>query len=158
MTEDSAFEFITHPVTSPTLPANEGIVHTPKQFSDALTLDLTDEEITRAFAITTSVSRKWRQIFAYRLGPHSTFTLDQAMKLVDNFEDELKTQLAEKLDILAQVDVTPVIEGQPPVVEILGALPSHSSTKYGLDHEKKTWEVKKAKALGQDFLGSDKLE
>lgn len=158
MTEDSAFAFPDNPVTSPTLPTNEGFVYTPKQFSDALTLDLTDGEIQRAIQIITSVARKWRSIFAYRLGPHSSFTIDQAMKLVDNFEDEVKTQLAEELDLLATVDVTPVFEGQPPVVELLGALPGHSSAKYGLDHEKKEWEVKKAKTLGQDFLGSDRLE
>jgi hypothetical protein len=38
-----------------------------------------------------------------------------------------------------------------------GALASHSSAKYGLDHEKKEWEVKGAKELGQDFLGITKL-
>lgn len=145
------------PVTSPELPADEGIVHTPKQFSDALTLDLTDEEIQRAYVIISKTSTKWRYIFASKLG-HNNFTVEQAMKLVDQFEDELKTRLADELDLLAAVDVEPVFDGQPPVVELIGALPSHYSARYGADHEKKTWEVKKAKGLGQDFLGADRLE
>ena len=157
MTED-AFEFIPeNPVTSPELPANEGIVHTPKQFSDALTLDLTDEEIQRAFVIIAKTSQKWRTRFSYKLftGFHD---VEEAMKLVDDFEDEIKTRLAEELDLLATVDVAPVFEGQPPVVELLGALPSHSSAKYGMDHEKKTYEVRKAKERGESFLGESKLD
>ena len=156
MTGDSAFSFPEDPVTSPTLPANEGFVYTPKQFSDALTLDLTDGEIQQALGIIVNTSKKWRTRFAYKslTGFHD---VEEAMKLVDQFESELKTRLAD-IDLLATVDVMPVFEGQPPIVELVGALPGHPSEKYGLDHEKKTWEVKKAKALGQDFLGSDHID
>lgn len=147
-----------NPITSPTLPTNEGIVHTPKQFSDSLTLDLTDDEIARAMQITLPIKAKYERIFRYRISPHGGFTVEQAMKLLDQFEDELKTKLAEELDLLVSVDVAPVFEGQPPVIEFLGALPSHYSAKHGADHERKAWEVRRAKERGEDFLGSGNLE
>lgn len=145
------------PVDSPEMKVDEGKVWTPKQFSDGLTMELTDDEIKQSYAIIVDVSRKWRRTFASKLR-HGNFTVEQAMKLVDQMEDELVTRLAEDLDIIATVDAAPVFEGQPPVIELVGALPSHSSAKFGLDHEKKSWEVKRAKDLGQDFLGSDKLD
>lgn len=144
------------PVNSPSLPTDEGIVKTPKEFSDALTLDLTDEEIQQALRIIIAVSSKWQEVFRSRLR-HVNFTIEDAMKLVDQFEDELVYELATKLDVLAHVDVAGVFEGKPPVVELVGALPSHSSAKHGLDHERKEWEVKKAKDKGQDFLGIDRI-
>lgn len=138
------------------MPTNDGIVSTPKEFSDALTLDLTDDEITQAMQITLRIRQKWQDRFrsAFR---DLNFTVNQAMKMVDQFEDELKDELANKLNILVHVDAAPVFEGEPMVIEFMGGLPSHSSAKYGLDHEKKTWEVQKAKEKGQDFLGVDKL-
>ena len=157
MTESSFIFPDTPTVTSPELPVQEGIVHTPKQFSDALTLDLTDDEIQRALQIIVQTSRKWRTRFSYRAHLNSFHDVEDAMRLVDQFEDEIKSRLAE-MHLLATVDVTPLLNGEAPVVELVGALPTHSSAQYGLDHERKSWEVQKAKRLGQDFLGSDDLE
>lgn len=143
--------------TSPTMPTDPGIVRTPKQFSDSLTLDLTDEEIAKAMQITLAVRRKWSAIFRSKFGPNEQFSADAAFKLLGQFEDEIKTRLAEEMDLLASVDVEPVLFGQPPVITFEGALGSHSSAKYGLDHEKKEWEVKRAKARGDDFLGIETI-
>lgn len=144
------------PVNSPTLPVNQGIVHSPKAFSDGLTLDLTDEEITRFLQITLPIRQRWSSTFRSKLR-HNNFTVEEAFKLLDEFEDELVYELATKMDLLVSVNVEPVLEGEPPIIDILGALPSHSSAQYGLDHEKKSWEVKRAKERGEDFLGVTRL-
>ncbi len=145
------------PVDSPDLPVHEGIVRTPKQFSEGLTLDLTDDEIKRALQIIIPLSHRYRSKFASKLR-HTNFTVEQAMKLVDEMEDELVTRLAESMSLIATVDASPVFEGQPPIIDLVGALPDHYSAKHGFDHEKKGFEVKRAKDLNQDFLGSDRLE
>jgi L-rhamnose isomerase len=144
------------PVDSPDLDVNEGKVWSPKQFSDGLTLDLTDDEIKRMFEIVVTVSRKWRAVFITKV-QHPGFNVEKAMKLIDDFEDELITRLAESMDLIATVDASPVFSGEPPVVDIVGALDSHYSAKFGMDHERKEWEVKRAAQQGTAFLGSDRL-
>src|ERR1035438_352515 len=128
--------------TSPTLPVNDGIVTSAKQFSDGLTQDLTDDEIKRAFEMTVKITAKWHEKFARRFGPHSIFTPEEALEALDEFEEELKYELATSLHVYATVDPPPVFEGEPPIVEFAGALPSHSIAKHGFDHEKKTWETR----------------
>jgi hypothetical protein len=145
------------PVDSPNMQVNQGIVRTPKAFSDGLTLDLTDDEIAQALRITLPIKNKWHRIFVKKLNDPAFTTLEQAMKLCDQFEDELKTTLAEKMGLLVSVDVSPTFEGKPPIVDFLGALPGHYSEMYGTDHEKKAWEVKRANDKGEDFLGSSNL-
>jgi hypothetical protein len=61
------------------------------------------------------------------------------------------------MDLIATVDASPVFSGEPPVVDIVGALDSHYSAKFGMDHERKEWEVKRAAQQGTAFLGSDRL-
>lgn len=141
------------PPTSPDLPADSGIVVSRKQFSDGLTLDLTDSEITQALGITLPIKKKWTAIFRSRLNSNQ-FTVEQAMKLVDQFEDELVTTLAERMDLIATVDASPVFEGEPLVIDFVGALDSHYTAKYGFDHERKTYEVQKAQERGEVFLGA----
>ncbi len=139
--------------TSPTLPTNDGIVRSAKQFSDALTQDLTDEEIKNAFEMIVRISNKWHEKFARRFGPSNIFTPEEALEALDAFEEELKYELATKLHVYATVDATPVFEGEPPIVELAGALPSHSIARYGFDHERKTFEVKRATAREEDYYG-----
>jgi hypothetical protein len=141
------------PVNSPELPTDSGVVMTRKAFSDGLTLDLTDSEISQALRITLPIKEKWSAIFVRKLNS-GQFTVDQAMKLVDQFEDELVTTLATKMDLIATVDASPVFEGQPLIVDFVGALDSHYTANYGFDHEKKAWEVQRANLRGEDFLGS----
>lgn len=145
------------PINSPALPVDEGIVRTSKQFSDGLTLDLTDDEIAKALRITLPIKRKWEDKFRSRLR-HNNFTVEEAMKMVDQFEDELVYELATKLDLIATVDVASVFEGGSPVIEFVGCLGSHPSAKYGLDHERKTHEVRKANEQKEAFLGESKLD
>lgn len=137
--------------TSPNLPDND-LIATQKQFSDVLTQELTDDEIQKAFKIMIPIIRKWQEKF--RLKAHSPlFGVEDALKLIDKFEEELKYELATKLQVYAVVDVTPLFEGEPMVIEFQGALPDHQIAKYGFDHEKKGWEVTKATDRGEDYLG-----
>jgi hypothetical protein len=157
---DSMQEFPTNPVTSPTLDTDPGIIRSAKQFSDNLTLDLTDTEIKQALKIIITISKKWQARFRYKFNNVAAYShlsesqvMEEAAKLIDQFETELHHTLAEKLQLIATVDMAPVFEGQPPVVELIGALDTHSSAKYGLDHERKEYEVKKANERGEAFLG-----
>jgi len=138
-------------VTSPHLPVDDGIVTSAKQFSDALTQELTDDEIKRAFELTVRISQKWHEKFVSKFGPHSIFTPEEALEELDAFEEELKYELATRLHVYATVDATPVFEGEPPIVEFAGALPSHNIAKYGFDHEKQQSLVTKATARGEDY-------
>jgi hypothetical protein len=140
------------PVNSPELPTDSGVVMSRKAFSDGLTLDLTDSEIQQALSITLPIKNKWSAVFRSKLNS-GQFTVDQAMKLVDQFEDELVSTLAERMDLIATVDASPVFEGEPLIIDFVGALPSHYTARYGMDHERKRYEVLKAKDRGEAFLG-----
>lgn len=139
--------------TSPTLPTDDGIVRSAKEFSDVLTQELTDDEIKAAFEMTVRISNKWHRKFVSRFGPHSMFTPEEALEALDAFEEELKYELATRLHVFATVDATPVFEGEPPIVEFAGALPSHSVAKHGFDHERKTHDVQLATSKGEAYLG-----
>lgn len=141
--------------TSPTLPVDDGIVTSAKQFSDALTQELTDDEIKSAFEMIVRISEKYHEKFERRFGPGSIFTPEEALEALDQFEEELKYELATKLHVYATVDATPVFEGEPPIVELAGALPSHSIARHGFDHEKQTWMVTEASRRDEDYYGQN---
>lgn len=74
---------------------------------------------------------------------------------VENLEalrDEALTRLA-NIGILATVDVAPVLNGEPPSIEILGRISGTEQQVHGFDHERKMYEVKKAVQRGEDWLG-----
>lgn len=153
-------DFPINPVNSPSLATDPGIITSAKQFSDNLTLDLTDTEIKQAFELIVNISKKWQQRFRYKFNNVAAYrhlsesqVVEEAAKLIDEFENELHNTLAEKLHLIVTVDMAPVFEGEPPVVELVGCLDTHSSATYGMDHEKKEWEVKKAAELGEDYYG-----
>lgn len=132
---------------------NAGLMNTTKAFSGNLTLDLTDEEIKAAWVIIQRVKKRHQEIFRRKFNDPSTFTLDDLHKYIEEFEDEIKTRLAENVGILASVNTVPLLEGEPIEIEWLGVIGGHDLEKYGLDHEKKEYEVKKATARGEAFLG-----
>lgn len=74
-------------------------------------------------------------------------------KNLDQMRDEILTQLAEKLGILASFDPTPCFYGEPPIVEYLGKVSGDNLHKYGFDHEQKEYEVKEAVKRGEEFRG-----
>lgn len=140
-------------ITSPDMEVDSGVVKTQKQFSDNLTQDLTDEEIQKCLRIIVPIKTKWEGRFVARFTHNDNPSEKEIHKFLDEFEDEIKTSLAEQVNVLATVDTTPLLLGEPPEIEFIGVLPGHSMNKYGFDHEKKTWEVTKAAQLGEDFLG-----
>jgi hypothetical protein len=132
------------PVTSPELPANEGIVKTVKDFSGGLTMDLTDEEIQKAFEIIMVTQNRYAM---------KTFTREN----LEALNDEITYRLAEEIGIIATVDFVPALRGEPPIVDLsLGKVSGDPIHKYGFDHEKKQWEVRKATERGEEFLGEEK--
>lgn len=141
-----------HP-TTPDLPTDEGIVKSAKGFSGALTLDLTDDEIAIAYREIVRIKRRWEEVFRRKFNDPTSFKLDDALKLVEQFEDEIKTTLAEKLEVLCTVNTVPILEGHPLEIEWIGKLPGSSLDRYGMDHEKKEFQVKRANARGEDFYG-----
>lgn len=132
-------------VDSPTLPTQEGIVKTEKEFSDALTLDLTDHEIGLAGQIIQSVRGRY-----YGRG---FSTIEQGISIIEDMEREMQHEFATQLGVLVRIDSVPMLSGEPPILEIMGKLPGTTMAKYGMDHEKKEWEVKKANDRGEAFLG-----
>lgn len=138
--------------TSPELPADSGIVKTQKQFSDALTTDLTDAEIKHGLRLIIPIKRKHEEKFFSKFGDDS-FTLEEAEAAISEFQDEISYTLAVEAHILATVDAAPIFEGLPLVIEWMGVIPGHNLSKYGFDHEKKEFEVKRATERGEDFLG-----
>jgi hypothetical protein len=131
-------------VTSPTLP-DKDIVGTPKELSDALTLELQDHEISRMMEIFGST---WKKYIGRRFD-----TVEQGMQIVSEAEKEITQRMANELEVLCTIDVTPMLMGEPPILEVHGKLPTSDFAKYGFDHEQKEYEVKTATARGEDFLG-----
>jgi benzoyl-CoA reductase/2-hydroxyglutaryl-CoA dehydratase subunit BcrC/BadD/HgdB len=140
-------------VTSPDLPVDEGVVHSVKEFSGAMTLEMTDDAISHALRVMMPIREKWINFFRRKFNDPTSFTLDDAMEAVEKFEDELKYELADKCNVLATVDTVPLLEGQPMRIEWLGQMPGSDIYRYGMDHEKKEWEVKRATERGEDYLG-----
>lgn len=102
--------------------------------------ELTDSEAIKAVELIGRIQVKYQ---------HKTNTKDNLFAL----RDEALTRLAEELNILAELDVTPCFYGEPPVLEIKGKMAVDDIHKYGFDHEQKKWEIDKAHDRGEDFLG-----
>lgn len=126
------------------------MVSTAKAFAGATTLDLSDAETKTFLETTIGIVRKhqavWRTLYPFD-------SIEQCMDLCDKLEQELAYTMMERLDVLVRVDATPVFEGGSPIVEYVGKMSGSSLAKYGQDHERKTWEVQKAEARGEDYLG-----
>lgn len=98
-----------------------------------------DSDVRMIGEVVTALSHKYSKL------PNTAPNLEK-------LRDEALTKLAEK-GILVEIDVTPCFYGQPPNIDILGKVSTDDFHKYGLDHEKKGWEVKKSKDRGEDFYG-----
>lgn len=114
-----------------------------------MTLDLSDEEIGRAMEITKQVHGKHRAIWIRKL-PFDR--IEQIADLLEEFEKELSERMMVELEVLVKVDGTPCFEGRGPVIDWMGKIDTSSLAKFGQDHERKTWEVQKAKERGEDYL------
>lgn len=101
--------------------------------------DLTDIEAQNAFKTIVQITNRY----------------SKRANTVENLEmlrDEVLTRLAEQ-NILASFDPTPCFYGEPPTVTLEGKIAGDYIHKYGFDHEVKEYEVKKAHARNEDYLG-----
>lgn len=102
--------------------------------------ELTDEESVAAVRIIARVQEKYR---------NKANTVEN----LEELRDEVLYELMDKVSILAEFDPSPCFHGEPPVVEIKGKISTDAIHKHGFDHEKKEWEVRKAKERGEEYLG-----
>lgn len=135
--------------TSPNLNVKDTI-STAREFSGSMTLELTDAEILRAFETTVSVINRHREVWRRKF-PFDSY--EQIADLLEEFEKELSYKLMESVNCLVRVDGTPIFEGQGPVIEWIGKMPGDALHTQGMDHERKTWEVKKAEERNEDYHG-----
>jgi hypothetical protein len=138
------------------MPKDQSIVRTPKEFSDSLTTELTDEEIVQAGRVIGQCKVKWEKIFRSKFYDYANYSgrdvakrFDEAQNLCEKFSDEVSYRLADEAGVLATVDIVPIFNGEPPVIEIVGKI--DSTTPF--DHDKKEYEVKKAVKKDEAFLG-----
>src|SRR4051794_38110041 len=101
--------------------------------------DLTDSDITKVFRIVEQVRVRYA-------GKTNTAENLEALR------DEVLTKLSD-IGILATLDPTPCFYGEPPTLEVLGKVAGHADHKYGFDHEKKGWEVRKSVERNEQWLG-----
>lgn len=104
-----------------------------------MAIDLTDYEVSQVGRIVGELVRK------YGTRPNTAENLDQ-------LRDEALTRFME-MGILATLDPAPCFYGEPPVLEIIGKVAGDPIHKEGFDHERKTYEVRKANSRGEDYLG-----
>jgi len=101
--------------------------------------DLQDSEVTQVGKIVAQLSAKYS-------------TKRASVENLEAFRDECLTRLA-GIGILATVDVAPVLNREPPTVEIVGRISGTEQAMHGLDHERKRWEVRRAVDRGEEWLG-----
>lgn len=117
----------------------ESKISSLKDLSRATTLELTDSEVQEVFQIITSIQGR----YALKLSTPEN---------LDALRDEVLTRLAEK-GVLATFDPVPIMNGEPPTVEIIGKVAGDASYKYGHDHEKAQWEIQRANTRNEEVLG-----
>jgi hypothetical protein len=123
---------------------NHGELNTPdgtfssgRQFA-GFAMELMDSEVTAAFEIVESARRKYAG-------------MPNTEKNLQRLSDEIVTRLSD-IGILATLDPTPVVFGDPPVLEIIGKI-GDVGFQQATDYEKKSWEVRKAHNRQEYFLG-----
>jgi hypothetical protein len=99
--------------------------------------DLLDSEVKQVLEVVVNVQERYQ----YR---SNTATNLEALR------DELLTRLMD-IGIIATVDPSPCLYGEPPDLEIIGStrLDAHD----GFDHERKRAEVVTANVRKEDYLG-----
>lgn len=102
--------------------------------------DLTDEE---AKQVVTIILGDVQSKYQYKTNSKEN---------LEALRDEALTRMAE-IGILAELDVAPCFHGEPPILEIIGKVSTDSFHQHGFDHEKKSWEVNKAKDRSEEYLG-----
>lgn len=120
---------------TPPLPTPDGKITSGRQFAENAA-NLLDSDVQRIVDIVVGdIQAK----YAYKANNVAN---------LEALRDEVLTRLME-VGILATFDPTPCFYGEPPELEILGRV----EDRHGFDHEKKGYEVNKANARDEDYLG-----
>lgn len=127
----------------------DNVVTNLTDFSNAMTLDLTDAEIKQFIELTLKIRSKYIE----RWSLLDFNNIDHASAELEKFRDELATTLAERMGLLVTVDGAPVLFGESPIIEVIGKIEGTEFAQYGLDHERKSDEVRKATDRSEDWLG-----
>lgn len=122
----------------PNLPVPDDRIKSAKQLAQFAS-ELQDTEVQQLANIVAAISRRYS-------------TRSATVKNLEALRDEILTRTA-NVGLLVTVDVAPVLNGEPPVIEVIGHIEGHDKNKYGMDHERKEYEVKKSVERGEDFLG-----
>lgn len=101
--------------------------------------DLTDYEVGEVTRIMYDISTRYSR-------------KSNSVKNLEEMRDEILTRLADA-DVLAEVDPSPCLYGDPPEVTIIGKVANDDIHKYGFDHERKAHEVNEAVKRGETFRG-----
>lgn len=101
--------------------------------------DLLDSEVKEVFQVVYSIQGRYAKMAA-------------TSENLNAMRDEILTRLMD-MNIVAEIDIAPFYSGEPPTIEIIGKVKSDPQHKYGFDHEQKEYEVKKATARGESYLG-----
>lgn len=120
------------------------VVTSAKEFSNNSMMELTDSEVQAALTAILRIQRKYEHKFATEAN-------------LNAMADEITTVMYEQ-GILVSFDPTPLFEGDAPHLEILGKVPGGDMDRYGFDHEKEAWEVKRANDEGESFHGESKID
>lgn len=136
------------PTTPNTDLSDREIVRTLDEFSGALTLDMTDAEIEQAAKVMLPIYRRHKQKFLMKFA--GLRSVEEAMALIDEMENEIQYEMATKCGILVRIDVEPLFEGSPPIIDWVGKVGGVESE---FDHDQKEWEVKRATERDEAFLG-----
>jgi len=118
--------------------AHDDTIKTGKQFAGVAT-DLTDREIQQTVDLINEVRKK------YAGKVNTDFNLEA-------LRSEVLHRLAE-ISVLAEVDPSPCLYGEPPIIEIIGKISGDPIHEHGFDHERKRWEVLEAEERGEDYRG-----
>ena len=116
----------------PVIRSKQQMVH----FAD----ELTDTESVRAFELVHRIGAKYQHKVASEANLHA-------------LRDECLTRLADEMNILAELDISPIYSNEPPILEFKGKFTGDNLHKYGFDHEQKKFEIDKAHDRGEDYLG-----
>lgn len=120
------------------MPVADDRIRSEKQLVEFAS-DLQDSEVVRVGQIIFKLTQKYA-------------TKRATVENLEALRDESLTRLA-SIGILATVDVAPILNGESPVVEILGRISGTEQNTHGFDHARKEWEVKKSVSRGEEWLG-----
>ena len=105
------------------------------KFAQEAFVDVYDEDVAK-------IGRAYQAAMDKYKGKTNSYA--NLAELAKYLEDEMH-----KVGYRAYVDISPILLGEPPILEILGPIDEGKET----DHDRKVWEVEKSKTRNEKFYG-----